>query len=138
MTIFGSHAELNDLQLEKFVRETLGQVDPFCLSTMTFHSGKDPGQDHERLNFHDEGDSGVMCANNRILYKFDVFFPYNTMFRVKSHKGGLQVHVMLSDEQWCSQFDQYFLSYRVSVEDFTGDPTVDIIIALIRKYGRLV
>ena len=137
------HTTLNDLQLEKIVRETLGQVHSFSLSTMMFHSGKEPGQDHERLDFHDDGESGVICPNNMVLYKFETFFPYNTMFRVTSHKGVLYVHVMLSDDHGSKQLDPcaqtcdtYAWSYTVFVEAFTGDPTVGIIVALIRKYGR--
>ena len=124
------HMKFTDLQLEMTVRQTLGQLDPFCLSTMTFLSE----QDHERLDF-DEEDSGVNCPNNMILDKFDRFFPDTTMFRVVSHKGGLDVHVMLSENGLNSRVERYSLVYKVSVENFTGDRTVGIIIALIRKYG---
>jgi hypothetical protein len=123
--------EFTDLQLEMSVRQTLGQRDPFCLSTMTFLSG----QDHERLDF-DEEDSGANCPNNMILYKFGRFFPDTTMFRVVIHKGGgVDVHVMLSENGLNSRVELYSLVYKVSVETFTGYCTVAIIIALIRKYG---
>lgn len=121
------------LLLERYIRIVLGQLEPFCVSSMQFISG----EDHARFDF--ESEEGPQGGNTEILQRFRNLLPDKRPL-VFANQGTLEIHLL--DEPTAqrtyldlAQSRDYTLIQHVTVLVYQDQGTVAVIKDVIERYG---